>query len=63
MPNPLESFLNRDKPTPISGETVEGSFACQECDEVVRVGVLNYDEKILEWVCSSNHISKVTMNV
>lgn len=63
MPNPLEEFLNRDKPVIISGEEVGGSFVCQECEEVSVKAVLNYEENILQWVCSKDHVSQVTMNV
>ena len=63
MADPLASFLGKDEPNIGSGEWVGGSFSCQECGEVTNEALLNYDEKLLKWVCSNKHASQVTMNV
>ena len=63
MANPLKDFLHGKEPELGTGEWVGGSFACQECGEVTQQALLNYDEKLLKWVCSKKHNSEVQINV
>lgn len=57
----LAKFLKKDVPSEKSN--VSGSFMCQECDELVTIGFISYEEKTLSWVCSHGHNSKVDMDV
>lgn len=63
MADPLADFLGKSEPELGTGEWVGGSFACQECGEVIDQALLNYDEKLLKWVCSKKHSSQVGMDV
>lgn len=59
--DPLSKFLKKES-SPIQ-ENVSGSFVCQECEEIVQSAFLSYEDKVLSWVCSSGHSSKVDMDV
>ena len=63
MSDLLKQFLGKEEPENNDGEWIGGSFACQECGEVTDQARLNYDEKLLKWVCSNKHNSQVTLNV
>lgn len=63
MENKLSKFIGKPKEQEISGQDVGGSFLCQHCDEVVSEAKLDYENQLLQWVCSSSHISKVAMDV
>ena len=56
----LEDFLGKSKPDK-KEPNANGSFQCQECDEVVIEAYFNEEERILEWFCSSNHKSNVRL--
>jgi hypothetical protein len=62
MPEDLEAFLGKSK---IIKEDhlpdAEGSFACQECNEVVLSGKFDVDNKLIIWYCSNNHRSQVSI--
>lgn len=59
----LEDFLGKGEKPQLPGQQVGGSFQCQECYESVSEAYLNYEEGLLSWVCSKNHISNIGMNV
>ena len=60
----LAEFLGRSKPqAPANGRVVGGTFACQECNDVMSEAYLNYDDKTLTWVCNNHHKSQVSINV
>lgn len=63
MNDPLKDFLGKNEPDLGDGQYVNGSFACQECGEVTQEALLNYDEKLLKWVCSNKHSSQVKLDV
>lgn len=42
-------------------EHIQGVFACQRCQEEVKVLRLWYSTLDLTWQCSSKHISKVNI--
>lgn len=58
MPESLEEFLNK---VPIKKELVntEGSFQCQDCDDVVLEAHYDEEELVMTWYCSHNHKSQV----
>lgn len=59
MAENLEDFLNPKIP-PNTIE-VNGSLACQECNEIVSRGYMNEDSMILVYYCSKKHQSKVKL--
>lgn len=59
MPDSLEEFLKGKKSN--SNLVVNGSLACQECNEIVHTGELNEQTMVLVYYCSSDHESKVKL--
>lgn len=59
MADPLEEFLKGKKSNSLL--TVNGSLACQECNEIVNIGHLDENTMILIYQCSKGHESKVKM--
>ena len=59
MPSPkIEDFMSKKAPeVKKAGSTVDGSFSCEECNEVVKVALYNEDSRELTWTCSNEHTS------
>lgn len=57
--NPFEDLRGPKKE--VKGETIEGSFSCQEmvCEEVVHEAKYIVEDSLLTWKCSEGHISTV----
>jgi hypothetical protein len=60
MPSPkIEDFMSKKTPDiKKAGSTVDGSFSCEECNEVVKVALYEEDSRELTWTCSKDHVSK-----
>ena len=61
MPEDLEAFLGKNKAVEHNLEEVTGSFACQECNEVITKAGFDEVNSILVWFCSENHRSQVSL--
>lgn len=61
MPEDLEAFLGKKKPTKENFPEVGGGFSCQECNEVVEGALFDEDNKIIIWYCSQEHRSQVSL--
>ena len=59
MPEDLAKFLGKDKVVHDFSKEATGSFACQECLEIVQSAVIDQDENIMYWICKDNHKSQV----
>ena len=59
MAESLEDFLKVNQS--INTTEVNGSLACQECNEIVCSGYLNEDTMILSYLCSKNHESRIKL--
>jgi hypothetical protein len=60
MPN-LENFLGKSSNKFDGWETVQGNYGCMQCEEDMDHAYFNEDTKILVWVCSQKHESKVEL--
>jgi hypothetical protein len=61
MPEDLEAFLGKKKPVKEDFPEIDGSFACQECNEVIVKAMFDEDNRIIIWYCSENHRSQVSI--
>jgi hypothetical protein len=61
MPEDLEAFLGKKKPVKENFPEINGSFACQECPEILTEALLDEDNRIIIWYCSENHRSQVSL--
>ena len=61
MPEDLAKFLGKDKVIQDFSKEATGSFACQECLEVVQSAIIDEDENIMYWICKDNHRSQVRL--
>lgn len=41
---------------------VQGEFPCHTCKEIVHSLRQYTDDKLLSWMCSSKHLSEVSLN-
>lgn len=54
----FEEFVGKAKKTPKTTNT-QGTFSCQECEEVVLEGYFDEQDGSISWVCPAGHESRV----
>lgn len=62
MSNPFREMKSKQKQSEFNDEPVEeieGLLNCQTCGETVTSGLLYPNLKLVTWLCSNNHLSKL----